>query len=278
MKRKLRKNWWSLKRLRAYLKWGTPDLVPESPNQKYIVRPDLFLDHAGQKLYRIQALRSFGSVKKGDLGGYVAGLDNLSHQGSCWLFDDSKAYYGARVEGDATMHDLAEAVGVVRLMGNTQMTEKSRAEESATLRGHIIMSGSSLATGRSTLTGRICLTDSVQVTGDATVSTLTGTLVLGGALVIQGSTKICTSREGTFTFKEDIVLDMEDPIMDLGSLSIFKSDDLDGPLIYLKSSDKWYAGGKNLSSEELHIYGQEEGSLGSVYDKYIDLVTVDQKD
>lgn len=36
-------------------------------------------------LRRIRALKSFGSVKSGDLGGYVQSEDNLSHSGRCWF-------------------------------------------------------------------------------------------------------------------------------------------------------------------------------------------------
>lgn len=37
----------------------------------------------GHTLYRIVALRNFGLVDKGDLGGYIEKEDNLSHKGNC---------------------------------------------------------------------------------------------------------------------------------------------------------------------------------------------------
>jgi hypothetical protein len=41
----------------------------------------------GEKtLYRIKALRTFGLVNEGDLGGFVKSEDNLSHC-NCWIFD-----------------------------------------------------------------------------------------------------------------------------------------------------------------------------------------------
>lgn len=39
----------------------------------------------GQTLYRIQALKDFGDVKAGDLGGWVEGLYNLSQNGKSWI-------------------------------------------------------------------------------------------------------------------------------------------------------------------------------------------------
>lgn len=42
-------------------------------------------------IFRIQALKDFGDVKAGDLGGWVESEDNLSHEGDCWIYDDAKA-------------------------------------------------------------------------------------------------------------------------------------------------------------------------------------------
>ena len=36
-------------------------------------------------LHRIQALRDFSNVKKGDLGGWIEKEDNLSHDGTAWV-------------------------------------------------------------------------------------------------------------------------------------------------------------------------------------------------
>ena len=37
-------------------------------------------------LRRIKALRSFGDVKEGDLGGWIEKESNLSHEGNCWVY------------------------------------------------------------------------------------------------------------------------------------------------------------------------------------------------
>ncbi|WP_412057344.1 hypothetical protein [Bartonella sp. DGB2] len=36
-------------------------------------------------LYRIKALRDFGDIKAGDLGGFVENEYRLSHDGTCWV-------------------------------------------------------------------------------------------------------------------------------------------------------------------------------------------------
>ena len=58
---------------------------------------DLF----GRKLFRIRALRDFGDVKAGELGGYVEKEGNLSHDGNAWVFFDAEIYGNAKISGDA---------------------------------------------------------------------------------------------------------------------------------------------------------------------------------
>ena len=55
---------------------------------------------AGDKpVYRIQALKDFGDVKAGDLGGFVSDTNCLSAIGDCWIYDNS-IVLDARIEGD----------------------------------------------------------------------------------------------------------------------------------------------------------------------------------
>jgi hypothetical protein len=52
-------------------------------------------------LWRLKAIRSFGDVKKGQLGGHVENDYNLSHNGSCWLYNGAWCFDQAKIEGDA---------------------------------------------------------------------------------------------------------------------------------------------------------------------------------
>lgn len=56
---------------------------------------------AGHTLYRIRALKDFGNVKAGDIGGYVEKEENLSQEGICWVCDSARVCGNARVCGDA---------------------------------------------------------------------------------------------------------------------------------------------------------------------------------
>ena len=55
----------------------------------------------GIVLYRIQALKSFGVVREGDLGGWVEKESNLSQDGNAWIFGDAEVYGDAEVSGNA---------------------------------------------------------------------------------------------------------------------------------------------------------------------------------
>lgn len=61
----------------------------------------------GRTLYRIEALKDFGDVKKGDKGGYVENHSNLSQYGNCWIYDTAKVYSTGYVWGNASICDNA---------------------------------------------------------------------------------------------------------------------------------------------------------------------------
>ena len=62
----------------------------------------------GKTLYRIRAVRDFGSVKTGEFGGYIEKEENLSHFGDAWVSGDAKVYGNARVSGNAWVYGNAE--------------------------------------------------------------------------------------------------------------------------------------------------------------------------
>ena len=57
----------------------------------------------GKTLYRIEAIKDFSDVKKGEKGGYVEKEENLSQSGDCWAYDNAKIYDNAKVHGDAVV-------------------------------------------------------------------------------------------------------------------------------------------------------------------------------
>ena len=54
-------------------------------------------EFSGHKLFQIKALKNFGSIKAGDLGGYIEKEENLSHDGRAWVYNNAKVYDNAEV-------------------------------------------------------------------------------------------------------------------------------------------------------------------------------------
>ena len=50
------------------------------------------INFRGKTLYRIEALKDFGNIKKGDKGGYVQSEKNLSQEANCWIYNNAKVY------------------------------------------------------------------------------------------------------------------------------------------------------------------------------------------
>ena len=65
---------------------------------------DEYITIDDRKLYRIEALKDFGWVNKGDKGGFIESEDNLSQEGYCWV------YGNARVGGSAEVYGTAKVV------------------------------------------------------------------------------------------------------------------------------------------------------------------------
>ena len=68
--------------------------------KKYILTEET-KEVGGRILHRIQAVRDFDAVQKGDLGGWVESEENLSHDGNCWVFGDGRVFGDGEVFGNA---------------------------------------------------------------------------------------------------------------------------------------------------------------------------------
>ena len=65
--------------------------------RKYIMT-DETIEINGHILHRIESLIDFRYVEKGDEGGYIESEENLSHEGNCWIFDESRVYENAKIK------------------------------------------------------------------------------------------------------------------------------------------------------------------------------------
>ena len=80
---------------------------------------DETIEVEGKALYRIEALKDFCEIKKGDKGGFIESEDNLSHEGNAWVYDDACVYDNAFVTDDACVSDNARVYNDARLSDNS---------------------------------------------------------------------------------------------------------------------------------------------------------------
>jgi hypothetical protein len=174
--------------------------------KKYELVPDQQIIMAGTTLYRIRALRDFGNVKAGTLGGFVASERNLSHHGDCWVGDDARAYDEAVVSEDAQLRGRACAYDRARIgdkgqvLGNAQVFEDGRvfrngiAFDNVMIYGHAQVRDHGLAFGNAIICDHVRVLDWGQVCGHARLS---GKSVVGGHEKVGGVVSHAPQRRPT---------------------------------------------------------------------------------
>ena len=140
-------------------------------NKKYEILMDKenTIEWKGHTLYRIRALRDFGDIRKGDIGGFVENENNLSHKGNCWIYDDAKAmddsimYDNSRICDKSELHDDSEMYNYTRmydyseLHNNSIMNDNSEMHDISKMYGNSIMYDDSEMYGDSELNNQVKL-------------------------------------------------------------------------------------------------------------------------
>jgi len=109
-------------------------------------------------LYRIRALKGFGDVKKGDLGGFVSGVHNLSQEGLCW------------VQGDALVSGDAWVFGNARVSDDARVSDNARVSANARVSDYAQVFGNAWVYGDARVFGDALVFDDALVFGNARVS------------------------------------------------------------------------------------------------------------
>lgn len=128
---------------------------------------------SGTHVLRIRALRDFGAVKAGDLGGFVQSETNLSHDGNCWVHDNAMVFDQARVESEAHIFGQALIYENAVVFGGTAICDRARVY------------------GRAAVYGRAVIRDDVSVFGEAKVC---GTVIVLGSTVVRGAAKLLSGE------------------------------------------------------------------------------------
>lgn len=93
------------------------------------------LDGSTVPVRRVRALEDFGSVSRGDIGGFLEKEENLSHSGNCWVFGDAMVFGNAQVLDNAIVCDSA------RVFGNAVVKDFACIEDDAEVRDRSVVKG-----------------------------------------------------------------------------------------------------------------------------------------
>lgn len=155
--------------------------------KKYKIRKDLNYTFDGHKLYRVEALKDFGNVKKGSVGGFIEKEDNLSQEGNCWIFLDAKVYGNAKVFGNAIINGFAQVCDNSVVFDNAQVNRYSKIKNNARVYGNARIWGNSIVKDNAQVYANSLLLENAQVCDNANLS---GTCLVRENAIVCGDADI----------------------------------------------------------------------------------------
>ena len=125
------------------------------------------INYFGKTLYRIEALKDFDIVKKGDKGGYVESEENLSQEEDCWISNNAKVFDSAVVYGNAKVFDNAEVFGNAKVYGKAEVCFNAKVYGNTIVYGKALVCGNTKVYGKAEVCGNAVVCDNVRVFDDA---------------------------------------------------------------------------------------------------------------
>lgn len=153
----------------------------------------------GKTLYRIEAIIPFAKIHEGDLGGFIESEKNLSHEGDCWVYDDSM------VSGNAIVKD------------NAAVCDESWVKDDATVEGKALIRNGAIVGGKAIVKDTAWV-DGGSVYGDA---------------VIEGDSQVRGSVSGHAKIKDDVVVELGGEVIDAevsGATTVVKGCEINGDI------------------------------------------------
>ena len=127
------------------------------------------IDFRGTTLYRIEALKDFGKVIKGDKGGFVESEKNLSQLGNCWIYHNAKVYGVAKVYGNAIVCDDAEVYGDADIFDDADVYGNARVSGEANVFGYAHVFGNAKVYGYANIYDIATVNDDAEVYDNAKI-------------------------------------------------------------------------------------------------------------
>ena len=147
---------------------------------------------SGKTLYRIRAVRDFGSVKTGEFGGYIEKEENLSHFDNAWVCGDAKVFGKARVRGNAQVRGNAWVYGNAQVCGKAKVSGNAQVCRNAEVSGNAWVFDNAWVRGNAQVFGKAWVCGNAQVCGNAWVF---GKAWVRGNAQVCGNAWVCGNAE-----------------------------------------------------------------------------------
>ena len=122
--------------------------------KKYEITERCLEDSRGNTLFQIKALKPFGHIKKGQLGGFISSENNLSHEGSCWVYPNASISENAKAMHNAVLRDYSSLKGNARAYNNTILLDNASLDDHACIACNVIIKNNA------------CMKDNASAEGD----------------------------------------------------------------------------------------------------------------
>ena len=161
---------------------------------------DEIIDFKGYKLHRIEALKDFSNVKKGDKGGFVESEDNLSQYNNCWVHDDARVFGNAKIcdnaiiYGDARVCDNAIIYGDAKVFGNAWVCDNARVFDNAKILGNTIVCNKAKIFGSARIFDNVVVCNNAEIYDNAAIcdnTIICDNAKVYGKAIVRGDSEIC---------------------------------------------------------------------------------------
>lgn len=222
---------------------------------------DETIRYFGQTLHRIEALKDFGDVKKGDKGGWIEKESNLQHEYNCWVYEEAKIYDNAQILGDAKVYGSAEVHGSANVFGEAEVFGESKIYGEAQIHGNASIYDNAEIFGEANIFGDARILGEAKVYGKAKIY---------GGCVVCDEAEICGNARvyGMANICEEAIIKSDEDYI------VFKNFWSSGRYFtYTKSNKKWKVGCFHGTGKELiqKAYKDSEVS-GKNYERFVRFV------
>lgn len=170
--------------------------------RKYVLT-DETIEYSDHILHRIKAVKDFGIISAGTLGGYIENETNLDHDGKAWVNHNAKVYGNARIYGNARVSDIARVYGNAQVFGNAwvrdsaevhgsaEIRDNARVYENAKVYGDALIYDNTFVYGHAMVYGCACIRNAnicgvAEVYGDTTII---------GDIMISGNARLSNNTD-----------------------------------------------------------------------------------